>query len=230
VDGTVWDGANANCLESYAVDYRGSGGSDWIPVDLLHPVYPTEVVNDPIAHWPTTGLADGKYQLRARATNICGANSADVIRDVIIDNTAPVAVISEPSDCLLVDGSVKVRGTANDTHLDGWVLQYTGGDANGWITIANGTGPVIDGVLGSWETSGLKQCAYTLRLVVTDKAVLDCNGGRHNQSEYLASVYVGEFGLFDYDGDGDVDLIDFAAFQRCVSGPAIPALPECLNP
>lgn len=228
VDGTVWDGANANCLESYTVTYRPSGEDDWTPVDAAHPLYPDEVVNDPIAHWATAGLPDGKYQLRASATNTCGASSADVIRTVIIDNTPPTALITDPLGCQVLEGDVIVRGTASDTHLDNWTLQYTGGDAHGWVNIAQGTG-AVNGILGTWDTTGLRQCAYTLRLVVTDKAIRDCNGAIRNRAEYLTSLYVGEFGLFDYDGDGDVDLVDFAVFQRCESGPAIPALPECLS-
>ena len=58
-----------------------------------------------------------------------------------------------------------------------------------------------------------------LRLVVTDQAVLDCNGAIHNQAEYTVSVNTGTCGVFDADGDGDVDLHDFALFLGAFSGP-----------
>jgi hypothetical protein len=35
--------------------------------------------------------------------------------------------------------------------------------------------------------------------------------------------------VYDFDRDGDVDAIDFAAFQRCYSGENNPANPNCVN-
>jgi hypothetical protein len=138
---------------------------------------------------------------------------------VVIDNTVPIAVITSPTSCSNVVGQVNILGTASDAHLDGWALYYTGGDAHGWVTIASGTTPVINGPLGRWYTAGLRPCAYTLRLVVTDKSVLDCNGALRNQSEYLVSVNVGALSDFDADHDGDVDLRDYRLFEDAFTGP-----------
>ena len=233
VDGTVWDGPNAACLANYQVDYRPSGGADWSPVNPLTPIYASEVVNDPLASWATRTVlpqvTDGKWQLRVHATNTCGAGSVDVIRNVVIDNTPPVAEISEPLSCQAVEGLVAIRGTVSDAHLGNWVLQYTGGDAHGWVTIATGNAAVAGGLLGTWDTTALRRCAYGLRLVATDTAALDCIGSKHNQAEYMVTVYLGPVGRFDYDDDGDVDSTDFGVFQLCQSGPAIPAMLECLD-
>jgi len=88
------------------------------------------------------------------------------------------------------------------------VLQYTGGDASGWVTIASGSGAVIDDVLGYWDTSRLRLCAYALRLVVWDSAVPDCNHALRHRSEYATSVIVGCPG--DINFDGMIDLTDLA--------------------
>jgi hypothetical protein len=114
--------------------------------------------------------------------------------------------------CSIVDGSVQVRGTANDAHLLNWTLSYTGGPSSGWTQIATSASPVVNGVLANWNVAALPDCAYTLRLVVTDRALLDCNSALHNQAEFDVSVEVGAAStcVGDLDGDDDVDLQDLA--------------------
>ena len=188
-DGSINDG-NGNCATSYVVDYAVSLAGPWSPVDPAKPTYPGPVYNDPLASWNTrAGIADGSYYLRVTGTDACG-HTKTVLHKVTVDNTPPTAVITDPSNCASVDGLVRVVGTAFDAHMAGWVLQYTGGDAHGWVTIAGGNTSVINGVLGIWDTTGLRHCAYTLRLVVTDGSGIDCTVYA-NQSEYLASVYLG---------------------------------------
>jgi len=220
VDGTVWD-ENARGADSYTVRYAPlPAGTPFNPVDPAHLTYAGTVLNDPLASWNTrAGIADGNYRLRLDATDQCGRAATPQARDVVIDNTAPIAVITAPTSCSYVQGQVDILGTASDAHLDGWALYYTGGDAHSWVTIASGTTQVINGLLGRWNTAGLRPCAYTLRLVVTDKSVLDCNGALRNQAEYLVSVNVGAHGDFDADNDGDVDLRDYSLFEDAFTGP-----------
>ena len=226
-DGTINDG-NGNCPVTYTISWAPAGGGAYNPVDPGTPVYPGAVINDPLGSWNTrAGVPDGDYNLRVTGIDACGHTKSE-FRKVTVDNTPPIGVITSPTNCASVDGVVAIKGTASDTHLAGWVLQYTGGDTNGWVTIATGNTSVTDGLLANWDTTALRRCAYTLRLIVSDAAGIDCSGYT-NQAEYLVSVYVGVRGMFDYDGDGDVDMDDFGVFQRCFSGPSILAAPECRN-
>jgi len=140
-------------------------------------------------------------------------------QDVAVDNTPPIAEITEPTACSYVEGVVTVRGVVGDAHLDSWVLQFTGDGVHGWQTIASGDGPAGAGVLGQWDTTNLPPCAYALRLLVSDAAVVDCNGVIHNTSEYTVTVNVGFCGDFDVDDDGDVDLTDYSSFENVFTGP-----------
>jgi hypothetical protein len=164
------------------------------------------------------GVPDGNYELRVTATDQCGT-SASLTRTITVDNTPPTATISAPLSCANVDGVVQINGTASDAHLAGWTLQYTGDAAHGWVTIASGNASIA-GVLANWDTSALAECAYTLRLVVTDTAVLDCNSALRNQTEYYVSVNVGPDGPAlrgDIDCDGVVDLADINPFVYCLT-------------
>jgi hypothetical protein len=217
VDGTAWDNY---CFDEYYVEYQPAGGSGWNAVDPLHPVYTTTVINDPIAYWETIdlSLSDGDYLVRAWARDDCG-NTDTEIREVVVDNTWPDAEITNPEACEYVEGAVNVIGTAFDANLASWTLQYTGGDAPGWVTINTGTTSVVNDLLGVWNTTSLRPCAYTLRLLVTDQAVINCNNAIHHWSEYTVSVNVGACGDFDVDDDGDVDLYDYSWFERDFTGP-----------
>ncbi len=212
LDGSAWD----QCFSNYTVTYRPAGGGAFMPINAAMPVYSTPVLNDPLASgWNTSGVADGDYELRVQGTDICG-HVATVTRTIEIDNTPPVAIIDSPLPCAHVEGSLQIIGTAYDANLSGWVLQYTGGDSAGWTTIASGSSPV-DGVLGTWNTAGLPACAYTLRLLVGTTAVANCDDP--SSIEYLVSVDVGELCPVDLNGDGAEDLLDYAEFQNCFTGP-----------
>ncbi len=188
LDGTVWD---AWCGEKFTVEYRELPAGAWKPVGAG--TYPCCVANDPLTppgdRWNTAVIPDGDYELRVEGIDQCG-NTLTVTRAVVVDNTAPTAVITSPANCVSVQGQVPIQGTANDANLRDWVLEYTGGDANNWVTITGPkTAPIVNGLLGTWNTTGLRPCAYTIRLRVWDNAVLDCQG-LVNYSEYTVSVDV----------------------------------------
>jgi hypothetical protein len=197
-DGTVWD----HCGGDITLERRPAGGGVWSSFDVVNPPW---ITNDPLGTWNTAdGEVDGSYEVRVTGTDDCG-NTATATRTVIIDNTPPTAEITSPAMCSSVDGVVQIRGTVDDAHLASWALYFTGGDFDDWQPVPGGSGvaPVINGVLANWDTSGLRACCYTIRLIVTDQAVRDCNGVLHNQMEDLVSVDVNDC-PGDIDGDGSV--------------------------
>lgn len=215
--GTVWDGY---CFDYYTADYKPFGG-------LYQPISPgpsyseSAKVNELIAAWDTSaGVADGTYTLRVTGADACG-HTLTQYRDLVVDNTAPTAVITEPANCSYADPIVEVYGTATDAHLSYWVLQYTGGTQHGWVTIDDGTSPVVNGLLGVWDTRSLPSCAYTLRLLTYDASVVQtqCGWPSYHQSEYTTSVLVADYCPVDLDGDADEDLLDYGMFQECFTGP-----------
>ncbi len=207
-DGTAW---TQSCFDHYTVDYRPAGGGLWNPVDPPSSPYLTTVINDPLATWTTTSgpaaVPDGDYDVRLQGVTDCGDVATD-IQTITVDNTAPISVITSPAACDYVTGIVNVIGTADDANLSNWSLQYTGGGSSGWTTINSGNAPVVGGLLGQWDTTSLANCAYTLRLVVNDRANVSCSGNVQ-QTIFLRSVIVGC--PEDVDGDGDIDFTDLVA-------------------
>jgi hypothetical protein len=121
-DGTIWD---SYCFTNYTVDYRPIAGGIYQPVNPSMPVYGSPVVNDSFATWNTrAGLPDGGYTIRLVGFDTCGNSKTFSLSNLTVDNTAPIAVITAPINCAEVSGVIQVRGTASDTHLQGWVLQY----------------------------------------------------------------------------------------------------------
>ncbi|MFG0286353.1 MAG: hypothetical protein ACF8R7_18215 [Phycisphaerales bacterium JB039] len=205
-DGTAWD----HCPDYYRVDYRPAGSGSYVPVDPAHATYPGTVINDPLATWASAAAADGKYEVRLRGVDSCG-NTLDDVHTIIVDNTPPIADITSPEPCVYVCNKVVIRGTAADLNLRSWSVQYTGGDEHGWRTIATGSTSVVDDVLAEWDVSRLRPCAYTIRLVVTDDAIIDCGPYTHDVRDHV-SIHVGAYA--DCDGNGVLDFFDFLCFQN----------------
>ncbi len=200
--GTIWD----NCFDSYRVTYYD--GQSIAPVDPANPIYTNPVITSTFATWNSatgsTAVPDGTYLITAEGFSDCDISAAQEI-EVTVDNTPPVAEITHPDNCDVVCGRVAVRGRISDEHLESWVLQYTGGSTNGWVTIASGT-EAVDGRIAFWETEGLEPCCYTLRLLANDSAIVNCLSQPGNQTEFLVSVDVGL--ASDITGDGAVNFED----------------------
>ncbi len=222
VEGTVfesWCWHPSSSGAHFTVEYSPSGADSFTPVDPAHPTYSNTVVADPFASWDTVGLAvpDGNYDVRISAENDCGQTRSET-RQVTVDNTPPTAFVGSLQSCEYTDGLVEIIGTASDANMGSWTLQYTGGNATGWVTIASGSTNVLDGVLGTWDTSSLPDCAYAIRIIAADRAIIGCGGPIRHRSEHVVTVNVGFCGDFDADNDGDIDLIDFGAFQDEFTG------------
>jgi len=212
-DGTVWD----QCFDHYTVKYSPGGSAQQFDVDPGTPVYGAAVVNDPIASWDASGLSDGVYNVRVEGQSMGGATRS-VGFPVVIDNTPPTAVITDPQGCTFTCADVlEISGFVFDEHIATWVLQYADPATNNWVTIASGDDNA-EGVLAEWDVSDLEGCCYALRLVATDKSVVNCGPSRW-RTEFVTTVYLGN--PLDTDGDGVIGSFDLAAILAAW-GPACP--------
>jgi len=181
-----------NCgPDEYIAEFSEAGAETWMLVDGSNPVFTGNRINELLADWDTTAVGDGAYDVRVIASNGCG-DSKTVRRDgILVDNTAPIAEISSPLNCDPFNpiGLLDITGTAFDDNIGSWSLAYTGGDENQWVSIASGSNNVVDDVIASWDISSLRPCAYTIRLRVSDRAIVNCNSGRVR--DFYTSINVG---------------------------------------
>jgi hypothetical protein len=213
LDGTAgWE----PCFGHYTVEWKPVSGGSFAPVDGTSPEYTIPISNDPIAWWDTrTNLfggfnPDGDYILRLTVFDACGHSSTPQELTVSVDNTPPVATILSPIQCSKRTGLIQIFGTAWDAHLGNWVVQYSELNTHNWVSIASGTGSVVNGLLANWNTTGLPACAYALRLLVSDQAALGCEGGSH-LTEYVQTLNLVSSQLAeDRDADGMPDVWELA--------------------
>ncbi|MCD6318663.1 carboxypeptidase regulatory-like domain-containing protein, partial [Candidatus Aerophobetes bacterium] len=130
-----------------------------------------------------TNIQDGSWYFHVRAEDSAGNWGPANHYTVRIDTTLPTTDISSPTIDTFVKGLVTIKGTAYDKNLDHYTLEYGEGTSpSGWIAISTSTNPVSNGILATWDTAGIDDGVYTLRVWVEDKA--------GNTSEHTVEVNV----------------------------------------
>lgn len=128
------------------------------------------VFNSEFGSWNTGAVVDGNYYLELTVTDIQGNQAITQVGPVLVDNTAPVAVISSPVENGTIATTVTISGTAVDANIDSWVLAYSLLPDGPWVNLAFGTTNVFNGTLGVWDTRSLPNGTYYLWLAVSDRA------------------------------------------------------------
>jgi len=83
--------------------------------------------------------------------------------------TNSLATLTSPAPDATVTGIVDVKGTANIANFAFYKYEFRlANSADPWQAISAGTVPVIDDLLGRWDTSLVPSSDYDFRLVVTD--------------------------------------------------------------
>lgn len=148
-------------VQSVAIQRSPAGAGTW-----------TTICTDNTAAYScsfvSTSVADGLYDFRAVATDNAGntTNSATVTNRQV-DNTVPSITPINPG--LYVSGNITLGGTASDGAGSGMASLVLEGRAvgdPGWVTLATGT----DSVSISYDTTGLADNDYEVRLIATDNA------------------------------------------------------------
>ena len=94
--------------------------------------------------WNTSGLADGAYDLRARATDNAGNAANSVLRTVVVDNAAPALVSSSPADGELVASAASLSVTADED---------LAGIANAELDGAAAPSPTVSGATATYTVA-----------------------------------------------------------------------------
>jgi len=144
-------------LASLAIQYRAVGAPSWTQLC-------TGASGTRSCALATGSLADGSYELRARAVDAAGNAGTSTVLTRTVDNTAPSVTLTDP---LLLHGTVALGSTSGDgagTGVASVRYEYRSG-AGPWTTACTGS----TGAFGcSWDTTGVADGLYDLRAVATD--------------------------------------------------------------
>ncbi|HEX8492539.1 MAG TPA: Calx-beta domain-containing protein [Pyrinomonadaceae bacterium] len=155
-------------LVDWRLEYRlADSAGGWT---LIHSSS-TAVNNSTLAPWEVGSIGDGSFELRAIATNSAGQIFEDRVR-VVINN---VFITDPPSNTTMFYRNalaLPIRGTVTPSNLSSYTLSVkkTGGLPleNSRITLAGGgTQTVRDGLLGTWDTTGVAAGSYDITLEVS---------------------------------------------------------------
>ncbi len=126
LDPSADDGSGSG-VANLIVQRSPAGAGTWTTID---------------ASWDTTTVADGSYNLRARATDNTGNVADSPIRTVTVDNTAPTLVSSAPADGELVAAAGSLAIVANED-----LAGITGAEIDG----AAAPAPVLAGATATYS-------------------------------------------------------------------------------
>ncbi len=136
---------------SYSFDE--SSWSDWSTTNL----------------WVGRDLVDGQHVFRVRARDKIGnVDPTPAVCEFEIDATSPAPFITLPASGEAVRDSIVIRGTAADSRFKSYRVELRPLGATTWDCLFESTSPVEEGVLCGWNTAGLQDGGYELRLAVTD--------------------------------------------------------------
>ncbi|MEL6797993.1 MAG: hypothetical protein AAFO89_14380, partial [Planctomycetota bacterium] len=172
------------------------------------------VTNARLATWDSTSFPDGTYVIQIVADNALEQNQlGGVSYSVIVDNTPPVATLTNLENCARFDqdAQIEIRGNATDANIRDWSIDVLGGPFETWTQI-NGilqpTDANATGLLAVWDTADLPACSYVLRLTTVDDTIVNCDDRRIARD--YATVSVGC--PADQNFDGVVTPADFNAW------------------
>jgi len=123
-------------------------------------------------------VSDGTYTYYINATD--GTSQApEVSGTVVVDNTPPIASLTQPQANEIIGGVYEIRGVADDLHF----ASYTGAGGHSYLAYGAGASPAYwtylatiynpipqEDTIYEWDTTQLASGQYTLRLVVVDHA------------------------------------------------------------
>lgn len=169
---TITGSANATggaVLQSYTVEYgAGTMPAGWSTITTGY----SAVINGTLATWSTGYLTEPVYTLRLTVTDSNNRTAVDSVTVILTsDTTPPAANITAPAHGTLVTQEVNITGTAADANFDHYDLYYGAGSSpSSWNAITQGYSAVNNGLLGTWNTTGLNDSFYTVKLVSFDRA------------------------------------------------------------
>ncbi len=120
----------------------------------------------------TTGCNDvGTYTVIVTARDNFvpqGVTTVNLTIRVTEVNAVPTVSITAPSPFSGICSTQNIVGTATGTNFNSYVLEYSANPAGPFTLITSSTTPVVNGILGTWNTAAVPVGYYFVRLRATN--------------------------------------------------------------
>lgn len=156
VTGTAFSDANL----PYVLEYgKGVQPDEWVTITEAA----ADLKSSELGQWNTSGL-DGLYSLRLRVGE---ANASTML--VFVGNSR-LAAITSPSDGDSLVSWVDIKGSASDPDFHAYLIELGEGQSpSSWTMFYQGTRPVVDDLLASWQSGDREDGWYSFRVrLITD--------------------------------------------------------------
>ena len=134
----------------------------------------TEVDAGLLATWDTTTVADGIYQLELTAIGVGGTSWHRItvfVKNGEDDLVPPFLEFESPKHEDNVEGEVSIKATITDNRdIAAYELAIKTAYADDFETVATGSGEVNGDEIYLWDTEGLEDGTYLIRLSARDSA------------------------------------------------------------
>ena len=167
---TVIGRADSADFERYTLEWgRGTQPASWVRITTST----GRVTGGPLGTWNVSALPNGAYTLRLRLedkslgtrvyalpVSIGGGQAAD---------SAPTLIVTAPVDGAVLSGNVSINGVATSGKFSEVRTEVgVGLSPSTWIPVDRKTTPVLNSTIAAWNTAGVEDGAYTLRVVLVD--------------------------------------------------------------
>ncbi|MEX2255948.1 MAG: Ig-like domain-containing protein, partial [Acidimicrobiia bacterium] len=156
------DAANVRGTITLTSNSADAGGSGVATVQFQRSPIGAGTWTNQAASWNTTAVSDGQYDLRVTTTDAAGNSFTSATITVRVDNTDPTGSVTAPADAANVRGTITLTSNSADaggSGVDTVQFQLSPIGAGTWTNQA-----------ASWNTTGVSDGQYDLRVVTTDLA------------------------------------------------------------
>ncbi len=167
---TVIGRADSPDLTGYTLEWgRGANPSSWAQITRSS----GRTAGGTLGTWDVGNLANGPYTLRLRLDDAKLGTRVYAVPVIIgggsgADN-APVLIVTAPTEGAAVSGRVDFTGIATSARFTQVRAQFGAGlGASAFEPMDNKATPVLNSTLASWDTTNVKDGAYTVRITLVD--------------------------------------------------------------
>ncbi len=154
-------------ITGYTLEYASASTGPWAQFASG----PAAVINGSLGFWDTTSVPQGNYIIRLTVNGLGGDSSVGV-STVFVDRQPPIATYATITPGIVLGGVASIHGSANDPCFTNYSLQFSPEGMGTFGPIDAGqatyTVPVTNSLMGTWNTTGVANGFYDLRLRTTD--------------------------------------------------------------